>query len=133
MNSLKASSRPFLTNGVDLEWSIQSGDCAQLVTSVNVRIYDQGRANSSEPLSTYTVPSECMTKGFPNRFYIDNKNGSCYKPTGLPVERCRSYTLELQAEYSSTWKGKSSFVDLFTAGNGTVDYIYFLNGNRLMT
>jgi len=118
LNSLKATSRQLLTTGVDLEWSIQSGDCAQLVTSVGVRIYEEGRANSSEPLNSYTVPSDCTVKDSSNRFYIDNEKESCYKPTGLPFERCRSYTLELQVEYSSTWKGKSSFVDLYTAGNG---------------
>ncbi len=118
MSSLEATSRQYPTAGVDLKWSIQSNDCAQLVTSVDVRIYDEGRANSSEPLRSYNLPPDCLKKETYNRFSIDNQRDSCYNPTGLSLEMCRSYTLEMQAEYSSTWKGQSSFVDFFIDGRG---------------
>lgn len=116
--SLKTTSR---YGSILAEWSVQSKDCARLLTSVDTRIYEEDQANSSNPLRTSSASSTCLSHyRLQNQFEIGiNETSSyCYNSTGLPLEMCRSYTLEVQPNYLSNLQGRSSFVDFFTTGRG---------------
>ena len=112
VTSLEAVSRSDSSNGINIKWSVESQECAQLISSVDVRIYDNA---VSSPLRSYSVPSYCFGKTSLNSFTIDTDycNSAIIE---RPLELCRYYKLELEPKYSSTWNGRSSIVDFFAAG-----------------
>jgi hypothetical protein len=103
-----------------LQWSAQSRDCAQLMTSVDLRIYEDA---SDSVLRSYSVPSECIGNAYHNSFSatfssLGRENNICGSITWEPLDICRTYKLEVQPEYSSSWRGKSSSLEIFTSGAG---------------
>lgn len=111
------------TVGLNLQWSVQSEECAQLISSVDVRIHEDGAGN---PWRSYTVPAECFSKPGWNSFTVENDYCNT-AVAGMPLEKCRNYKVEVEPKYSSTWSGRSSLVDYFSAVRGTAPFFQFLN------
>lgn len=109
------------THVLSIQWSAQSRDCAQLMTSVDLRIYEDA---SDSMLRSYTVPSDCIGNAYQNSFsasfsslgQTDNK--ICSSISWEPLDICRKYKLEVEPEYSSSLRGKSSSFEIFTSGSG---------------
>ena len=120
------------THMLGLKWSAQSGDCAQLMTSVNLRIYEDA---SETILRSIVVPNECLGNGYQNSFSasfssLRNSNASCTSVTWEPFDICRKYKLEVEPEYYSSLRGKSSSLEIFTSGAGR-DTITFIHSDQL--
>jgi hypothetical protein len=108
------------THMLGLQWSAQSRDCAQLMTSVNLRIYEDA---SDSMLRSYSVPSECIGNAYQNSFSasfssLEKENNICSSIDWEPLDICRKYKLEIEPEYLSSFRGKSSSLEIFTSGTG---------------
>jgi len=116
-----------VSGNIQAEWSVQSKDCVRLMTSVDMR-FSAGQANRLNPIRTITMSPDCLSQHELNSLFIagiyeTKSTPHCYTSTGFPLEVCRSYTLEVQANYLSTLQGPSSFVDFFTTRRGFIRYI----------
>ena len=122
MKSVEVMPSQNSTHSLNVQWSIESEDCAQLLTSVDVRIY---RDSSDSIFSTYTIPIECFTNYNNNLFstalssFGNNGAEKCREIAWRPLDICRDYYVEVQPEYaSSQLKGRSLSKEMFTSGQG---------------
>ncbi|XP_046442290.1 uncharacterized protein LOC124192838 [Daphnia pulex] len=112
------------THILGLKWTTQSEDCAQLMTSVDVRIYEDAEDTISR---SFAIPTNCVKNGqFQNSFtttlrhssYFGYSDNLCTDVTWTPLDICRKYKLELEPEYSSSLRGKSLSLEIYTPGVG---------------
>ncbi|KAI9562182.1 hypothetical protein GHT06_013147 [Daphnia sinensis] len=106
------------THALALKWKVRSEDCAQLMTSVNLRIYED---ESDSVLRSLIVPSDCIGNAYQNSFsttisFFGNELNSCRSIVWEPLDMCRKYRLEVEPEYAYLWKGSSSSLEIFTSG-----------------
>ena len=113
------------SSGISLSWSVQSEDCARLISSVDIVIYNDG---SETPWRSYKVPATCFAKSNSSSFTIDNTDSCNSDITGMPLQYCRNYKLEMWPRYDSNWNGQSLAVEYFAAG-GAVPADNTGNGN----
>lgn len=103
-----------------LRWSVKSGDCAKLMTSAYVQIYE----DASDTVSRgFTVPAECLGDKNKNSFFSKFSSigdSLCPSVSWNPLDICRKYKVEVEPEYSSLWKGKSSSLKIYTPGTGRI-------------
>lgn len=112
------------THILGLKWTTQSEDCAKLMTSVDVRIYEDAENTISR---SFAIPTNCVKNGqFQNSFtttlrhssYFGYSDNLCADVTWTPLDICRKYKLELEPEYSSSLRGKSLSLEIYTPGVG---------------
>ncbi|XP_046645192.1 uncharacterized protein LOC124335776 isoform X3 [Daphnia pulicaria] len=116
------------THMLGLQWSAQSRDCAQLMTSVNLKIYEDA---SDSMLRSYSVPSECIGNAYQNSFSVsfsslEKENNICSSINWEPLDICRKYKLEVEPEYFSSFRGKSSSLEIFTSGTDLSNCCYMV-------
>lgn len=106
------------THELGLKWSVKSEDCAKLLTSADLRIYEDG---SNSMLRALTIPSECLGDKNSNSFFTQFSSFNdtlCPSIDWIPLDICRKYKLEVEPKYSFSWEGKSSSLELYTQGAG---------------
>lgn len=108
------------THILALKWSARSDDCAQLMTSVKLRIYED---ESDNLLRSFIVPTHCIGNAYQNSFsakfsFFDDETNFCRSIAWEPLDTCRKYKLEAEPEYASSWSGNSSSIEMFTSGAG---------------
>ncbi|XP_057364884.1 uncharacterized protein LOC130685586 [Daphnia carinata] len=118
--SLEQVFTPSSTNILTLKWSVRSEDCAQLMTSVNLRIYED---ESDSLLRSLIVPSDCIENAYKNSFSTtlsffgnETNSNSCRSIVWEPLDMCQKYKLEIEPEYAYLQKGSSSSLEIFTSG-----------------
>lgn len=119
--SLEQVFTPSSTQALALKWEVRSEDCAQLMTSVNLRIYED---ESDSMLRSLIVPSDCLGNAYQNSFsatisFFGNET-NCRNIVLEPLDMCRKYKLEVEPEYAYLWRGNSSSLEIFTSGAGIV-------------
>ncbi|XP_046648599.1 tolloid-like protein 2 isoform X1 [Daphnia pulicaria] len=121
--SVAAQSTSLLT----LNWEDNSG-CAEQLTSFTLKIFQDGIVNEVErPNMTVTIPRSCLKRSTneENLFSLvlpaKPANQLTCPIEWKPLDRCRKYTIGMNSQYSATWNGPSSSLDIFTEGlNGVV-------------
>jgi hypothetical protein len=120
MKSVEVMQSQNSTHSLNLQWSIESEDCAELVTSVDVRIYQD---SSDSIFSAYTIPVSCFISNDNYLFSaalssLNNNPLKCRDISWRPLDICRDYNIEVQPEYPSQLKGQSLSKEIFTSGIG---------------
>jgi len=133
-----------LFDSMTLSWEDLSG-CASRLTSINIRLWPDGVMPSKKgitdditdkdqvinsPKSTiddpiiYNIPRSCL-KQFPVDGNIFSMTLSSSRPClhvirWIPLDKCRKYALEIQAQYSSSsWTGPTISQIVFTSTQGS--------------
>jgi len=102
----------------NLEWEDRTG-CAAHLTSITLRIYADDLMNS-EPISSLVIPDQCVMHTLGKLFSLSIfSDDSCSLVDWQPLDHCRTYRLEMEAEYWNRWKGLSSSLQLFTVRRGS--------------
>ena len=108
------------THMFSLTWSVFSEECALLLNSINLRIYED---ESNTALQSYIVPTDCLGNGKQNYFttelFSTEYSGTCSNVNWKPLDVCRKYMLEVEPDYYSAIKGKLSYLEIFTPSTGT--------------
>lgn len=125
--SLEQVFTPSSTQALALKWEVRSEDCAQLMTSVNLRIYED---ESDSMLRSLIVPSDCLGNAYQNSFsatisFFGNET-NCRNIVLEPLDMCRKYKLEVEPEYAYLWRGNSSSLEIFTSGADRSNCCYML-------
>ena len=116
------------THALRLKWSTQSEDCAQLMTSADVRIYED---TADSFLRSFAIPTNCIKNGqFQNSFTTtffhpsspEYSSNICTDITWTPLDVCRKYKLEVEPEYSSSLRGKALSLEMYTPGVGNSEF-----------
>ena len=102
---------------INVNWKDRSG-CAAHLTSITLKIYEDGLMNS-EPISSFVIPRHCLTDRLGNFSLVLPSSNSCLPDDWKPLNQCQKYTLELESEYWSRWKGPPSSFDIFTTSTGS--------------
>jgi hypothetical protein len=94
------------------------------MTSVDVRIHEDVENAISR---SFSIPTNCIKNGqFQNSFtttlrhssYFEYSDNLCTDVTWTPLDICRKYKLEIEPEYSSSLRGKSLSLEIYTPGVG---------------
>ena len=94
-------------NSLDVQWSIESEDCAQLLTSVDLPRFSQFNIFDLRKSIVYTFPVECF-KNYNNNLFaaalssFGNGAEKCRDIAWRPSDICRDYYVEVQPEYASS-------------------------------
>ena len=111
------------THPLEVKWSVESDNCAQLITSVDVHVVHVYQDSSDFILAAYTIPINCFKNDERNSFSAALSSicydVKCNDILWRPLDMCRNYNLELHPEYSSQLKGKSLSTEIFTSGKGS--------------
>ena len=104
---------------MNVSWIVNSEDCARLMTSVNLRIYEEKMTDQSPASSSVNLPKTCL-EGDEHMFSASlavaqpgNSEDSC-PDLWKPFDRCRKYQVEMETEFASTWKSATSSWNIFT-------------------
>ncbi|XP_046458939.1 enteropeptidase-like [Daphnia pulex] len=107
------------SNSLKLNWKDNSG-CASQMTSLNLKVLQDGLASSERTNNTYRIPRSCLKqdRNEVNVFsmMLPTNPHSC-SIEWKPLDKCRKYTFDMSSQYTATWNGSSTFLDIFTKGN----------------
>nr|CAH0106919.1 unnamed protein product [Daphnia galeata] len=107
------------SNSLKLNWKDNSG-CAPQMTSLNIRVLQDGFASNEKINDTMSIPRSCLTED-PNEINTFSLslpiNPQACPIEWKPLEKCRKYTFNMSSQYTATWNGLSSCLDTFTKGN----------------
>ena len=113
------------THSLGLKWQTNSRMCAKLLTSIDLRIYEDA---SDTVFRSYLIPTNCIisTDNMDDHNFhsaLMSSDGSlCSSVTWAPLDICRSYKLEIKPKYFSTINGKTSSLEMFTSGSGNITF-----------
>ncbi|EFX67782.1 hypothetical protein DAPPUDRAFT_330728 [Daphnia pulex] len=85
------------SNSLKLNWKDNSG-CAPQMTSLNLKVLQDRNEVNAFSMVLPTNPQTCSIE---------------WKPR----DKCRKYTFDMSSQYTATWNGSSTSLDIFTKGN----------------
>ena len=101
------------STSLKLNWQDDSG-CADQMTSIHLQLHPDGNQELSL-VTSLQIPRKCLTINEQNLFSVSlSSNHSCDSVTWKPLDPCRKYSLEIKSEYTDTWIGPSSSMQIFT-------------------
>jgi hypothetical protein len=129
------------SNSLKLKWKDNSG-CAPQMTSLNLQVLQvikkkfnftcsirflyklclskDGFASNEKINDTMSVPRSCLRED-PNEVNTFSMalpiNPQTCPIEWKPLDKCRKYTFNMSSQYTATWNGLSSSLDIFTKGN----------------
>ncbi|EFX82885.1 hypothetical protein DAPPUDRAFT_240714 [Daphnia pulex] len=107
------------SNSLKLNWKDNSG-CAPQMTSLNLKVLQDGLAINERMNDTYRIPRSCLRqdRNEVNAFsmVLPTNPQSC-SIEWKPLDKCRKYTFDMSSQYTATWNGSSTSLDIFTKGN----------------
>ncbi|XP_046637860.1 uncharacterized protein LOC124316144 isoform X2 [Daphnia pulicaria] len=116
------------SNSLKLNWKDNSG-CASQMTSLNLKVLQDGLASSERTNNTYRIPRSCLKqdRNEVNAFSMMlPTNPQTCSIEWKPLDKCRKYTFDMSSQYTATWNGSSILLDIFTKGN-EADFTIFPN------
>ncbi|KAI9558831.1 hypothetical protein GHT06_015620 [Daphnia sinensis] len=121
-----ASMKSLLTavaNGdvLKLNWEDNSG-CEPQMTSLNLKIFQDGFVDSlRQNVSTIKIPRSCLRQhaNDDNLFtmVLPAANQQTCPLDWKPLDKCRKYRLEMSSQYTDTWNGPSTSLEILAKGN----------------
>lgn len=105
------------SNSVMFNWEDNSG-CAPQLTSFNLKIFQDGIVGDDDKDNmTITIPRSCLKRSTNDEtlfsLVLPEKKLAC-PIEWKPLDRCRKYKFDMSSQYSTTWNGPSSSLEIFT-------------------
>ncbi|KAK4011028.1 hypothetical protein OUZ56_020148 [Daphnia magna] len=103
-----------------LNWEDNSG-CKPQMTSVNLKIFQDGFIDSQrQNVSTIKIPRSCLRQhaNDDNLFtMVLPANQQTCPIDWKPLDKCRKYRLEMSSQYTDTWNGPSTSLEILAKGH----------------
>ncbi|KAK4011020.1 hypothetical protein OUZ56_020140 [Daphnia magna] len=103
-----------------LNWKDNSG-CEPQMTSLNLKIFQDGFVDSlRQNVSTIKIPRSCLRQhaNDDNLFtMVLPANQQTCPIDWKPLDKCRKYRLEMSSQYTDTWNGPSTSLEILVKGH----------------
>ena len=106
------------SSGLNASWIMRSDDCNSILSSVQLKIYEDATTDSAT--SSLTLPKSCLFQNVDHGTRVSLPSSNCSVPW-QSLDKCRRYRMTFEAEFASQWKSEPSSWEVFTAESGLVN------------